>query len=28
MAGLLFLFLMQAMDDSFQAQHSRPQPEF
>jgi hypothetical protein len=28
MADLLFLFLMQAMDDSFQAQHSRPQPEF
>jgi hypothetical protein len=28
MAGQLFLFLMQAMDDSFQAQHSRPQPEF
>jgi hypothetical protein len=28
MAGLHFLFLMQAMDDSFQAQHSRPEPEF
>jgi hypothetical protein len=28
MAGLLFLFLMQAMDDSFQAQHFRLQPEF
>jgi hypothetical protein len=28
MAGLLFLFLMQAMDESFKKQCALPKPEF